>query len=155
MANETYEEVGGRSRSVYYIPVLALVLLVVAGAGWYFYQTRVVSETVLKEQFEWAFSSSTVSATGDRLQTSVNLRIADVDVPVGTFVGNCAEIDGTNWKLLSGELSGIVCIDGEVGVEVGVFEEAGTLVLKRGEITGSDPATAERSDFEPIVNPSS
>lgn len=155
MTNETYDNtVQGGSRSAYYIPVLALALLVVAGGAWYFYQTRVVSETVLKEQFEWTFAPTTTGAEGSRLQTSVSLKIAGVDVPVGTFVGNCAEIDGTTWKLLPGEVAGAVCQDGEVGIEIGVFEEGGSLVLKRGEIAGSDPKTAERTDFEPIVSPS-
>lgn len=155
MANETFDSDSGirNSRSAYRPAIIALLLLIVAAGGWYIYQTFVSGSrtTALQEELTWSLNPI---ETPISTQTAISLRIADVDVPVGTFEGACQIIDGEEWKLLPGEITGVVCQVEGGGTEVGVFDEEGQLVLKRGTIVGNGPTVAERSNFVPIVSAS-
>ncbi len=156
MANETFDSgssdvTHNQSRSSYRLPVIALILLILAGGAWYLYHSWRAGDqvTVLKEQFSWTLTPAGASTTP---RTTVALRVANVDVPVGIFAGTCSIIDGANWKLLEGELAGVICLRGETGVEIGVFSDGGTLILKRGEVEGTTQGAAKRTDFAPIVS---
>lgn len=134
------------------LAVLALVL--VGAAAWVATNSfwRAPSQEAVRQQFEWGFVDRGVNTEISAPQTAVQLRIAGVDVPLGTFTGTCFEIEGSSWELLSGELSGAICWWAGGGTEIGVFEEEGQLVLKQGEI---EEGTAEgggfRGNFKPLV----
>ncbi|MBC7836441.1 hypothetical protein H7X87_01540 [Acetobacteraceae bacterium] len=155
MANDSFNSDGstsglGRSWSSYRTGIIALILLVLAGGAWYLsHNLRNAQSSVLQEQFSWTLTAAT-STTGT--QTAVVLRIADVDVPVGTYRGTCTVVDGVTWKLIEGELAAVICQKETGGTEIGVFSDSsGTLTLQEGNVVGTDPATAERGDFAPIV----
>lgn len=129
--------------------VLAILVLI-GGTIAYTMQGTAVDSAVV-EQFEWTFIDRGVDASLSAPQTAVNLRIAGVDVPLGTFTGTCFTIKGSSWELLQNELSGAICWWAGGGIELGVFNEGGNLVLKRGEI---EEGTAEgggfRGNFKPL-----
>lgn len=132
----------------YALPFGVVLLVVLAVGGWYLYQSSRNSaaevEQVVNEQFAWRL---TTEDTPQGKQTTVVLRIADVDVPVGIVAGTCSEIDGTQWQLLENELSGVICQSADAGVEIGVFQNGNDLIMKKGEVHGT-----ERTNFVQITN---
>ena len=126
---------------------LALAVAIVAlAAVWVWYQSShppIVTEP-LKEEFAWSFVDRGVNASSSMPQTNVALRIRNIDIPLGTYDGNCFSIAGSAWPLLSGEVSGAICYFAGGGTEIGVFEEGSTLVLKKGDVEEGD---AEHAGF--------
>jgi len=134
--------------------LVAAAVIIIAG-GWALYsrfKTPVVSPTVV-EQFEWSFIDRGVSQELSAPQTAVALRVAGVEVQLGTYTGTCFDIKGSSWEFVRNEIAGAICWWAGGGVELGVFEEDGKLVLKKGEI---EEGTAEgggfRGHFVPLIN---
>jgi hypothetical protein len=70
-------------------------------------------------------------------------------VKAGTFAGSCNVIEHMQSE---NQLTGILCWFGGGGDEIGVFEENGAFVLKRGEVGESTPgAPAFRGNFTTIT----
>jgi hypothetical protein len=132
------------------LPIIAAVAVVILLAGWFMYysfHTQPLVDQTLRGQFVWNFEVIPASGT-QATSTVVVLRVAGVDLAAGSYIGDCDEINGKSEPLLQDELSGIVCRNGDKGIEVGVFREGGNLVLKRGTITGAE---ARGADFTPIT----
>jgi hypothetical protein len=134
---------------------LGIVLLVVVGLiSWFGYnsiRSQSLVDQTLREQFQWTLVPAQPDPQAPGPRTSINLKIADVSMPLGTYAGDCAIIDGKNQALLEGELSSVVCQSNGTGVELGIFKENEQLVLKKGDIaTGS----TRGSNFVPIVKQS-
>jgi hypothetical protein len=155
MADQQYSydsNLAGAPRSRGYGLSLGIILLVVVGLiAWFGYNSirsqSIVDET-LREQFTWTLVPTQPDPANPGPRTMVNLKIADVNMPLGTFAGNCQIVDGKAQALLQGELSGVVCTTGTTGVEIGIFKENEQLVLKRGDIASG---STRGSDFTPIV----
>lgn len=135
----------------YGLSIGIILLVVVALIAWFGYNSvrsqSIVDET-LREQFLWTLVPTQPDPTTPGPRTNVNLKIAEVNMPLGTFNGTCELVDGKTQALLQGELSGVVCRSGDTGVELGIFKENEQLVLKRGEITSG---STRGSNFTPIV----
>lgn len=140
---------------------VGLILLVVVGlVSWFGYnsiRSQALVDQTLREQFTWHLVPALPDPANPGPRTTINLQIADVNMPLGTFAGDCVIVDGKDLALLSGELSGVVCRlpaqagVGETGIEIGIFKEGDELVLKKGDIG----AGSERgSGFVPIVKES-
>ena len=134
---------------------LTIVVVAVAlAAGWVWYQNTkdpVISEP-LREEFAWSFVDRGVDAETSMPKTDVALRIRGIDVPLGTYDGNCFSIAGSQWELLRGEVSGAICYFAGGGTEIGVFEENGSLVLKQGDVEeGSAEVPGFRGNFVPLT----
>ncbi len=128
-----------------------ILLIVVALIAWFGYssiRSQSLVDQTLREQFTWSLVPAQPDPATPGPRTTINLRITDVSMPLGTYAGNCQIVDGKSQALLEGELSGVVCITGETGVEIGIFKENEQLVLKKGEIASG---STRGSNFTPIV----
>lgn len=134
-----------------------LAILVVAaalGAGYYFgfdhgwegtadtgQDTRVINSTVEREQA--AGGSWTFADAGEKdgvPQTRVSFEANGKITSVGTFEGNCADMDGSAWTMRDGAVSGAICWFAGGGTEIGAFQENGKYVIKTAIL---DEGTAE------------
>src|ERR1043166_4242595 len=90
---------------------LAVALVALAAAFAWYRNTHPLSATSepLKEEFSWSFLDRGVEASTSMPKTDVALRVAGVDVPLGTYDGNCFSVAGSQWPLLRGEVSGAIC----------------------------------------------
>lgn len=135
--------------------LIAVVALLVAATAWVWYknmQTPLVTEP-LREEFAWSFVDRGVDAEAGVPKTDVALRIRGIDIPLGTYEGNCFSIAGSQWPLLQGEVAGAICYFAGGGTEIGVFEEAGQLVLKKGVVEEGDAENPGfRGNFETFSN---
>lgn len=130
--------------------IIAAAVIVAGVLVWYARTHAPAPATALTEEFTWSFIDRGVASSTPK--TDVSLTIAGVEVPLGTFDGTCTAIAGSQWPLLSGEISGAICYAGQSGTEIGVFEQDGSLVLKEGTITGGDAAhPGERTNFTPLT----
>jgi len=136
------------------------MLVVVGLVAWFGYnsvRSQALVDQTLREQFQWTLVPALPDPVTPGPRTTINLTIAEVSMPLGTYAGACDIVDGKKESLLEGELSGVVCrynmaeapqAEDVVGVEVGIFRENDQLVLKKGSIMGG---TKRGSNFTPIV----
>ena len=138
----------------YGLSIGIILLVVVALVSWFGYnsvRSQSLVDQTLREQFEWSLVPAQPDPTTPGPRTTVNLKITEVSMPLGTYAGSCEIIDGKSLALLENELSGIVCRSSESGVEIGIFRESGQLILKKGTI---ERGSTRGSSFEPIVKQS-
>lgn len=130
---------------------IVIFLCVVGLMGWLAYYNLhmrpATAENTLREQFVWRFADAPSLPQMAR-RTTVTLRIAGVDLPAGTYEGDCSLVDGQEYPFLPGELSGVVCQSGSAGTEIGIFRENDGLVLKRSPIAEAD---GRGTDFVPVT----
>lgn len=119
---------------------IIVAVVIVAGIAIWQLQKPSSANAPLAEEFTWSFIDRGVVATTSIPKTDVALRVAGVDVPLGTYDGKCFAVAGSAWTLMPHELSGAICYWAGGGKEVGVFEEGNSLVLKEGDV---DEGTAE------------
>ncbi|TAJ15856.1 hypothetical protein EPO56_00675 [Patescibacteria group bacterium] len=99
-------------------------------------------------EFHWVVSDAGTTLAGTPL-TNASLKVGGREYQLGQFSGSCAEIEGEIWKFAEGEKAGLVCWFAGGGVEIGVFEEDGRLVIKRGQVDeGSAEVPGTRGPFE-------
>ena len=140
---------------------VGIIMLVVVGlVAWFGYnsvRSQALVDQTLREQFEWTLVPALPDPITPGPRTTINLKITEVSMPLGTYAGDCEIIDGKKEALLEGELSGVVCrykmdtapsAEDVVGVEIGIFRENEQLILKKGSIMGG---TERGSNFAPIV----
>jgi hypothetical protein len=137
--------------------IIVVLLLALAGGAYYVYSGKEVpsmietpnenmptettgANTVPNEQaslgkhaVSWKFDSVGEDKNTGAQMTKVTVTWDGTSHDAGTYMGSCAEIDGTNGTLQAGEVSGALCWWAGAGDEVGVFNEGGTYVLKHGE----------------------
>lgn len=125
-------------------------LIIVAVAAWFLVSrlnaTKV--DPVVVEQLQWKLVDQGLDADTQATTTRVFLTVAGVDVPVGGYRGTCAVVGATSTPLLENEVSGIICVRDTTGKEIGIFSEAGTLVLMEGDVElNADGSVISRSNF--------
>lgn len=124
------------------MPIVALLLIALAVGGWFIYQStrNNAAAVALTEQFEWEIDTRGGTTTPT---SNVVLYVAGVALPIGDLPGACKDIEDTEHELLENELTGIICTkpDG-TGMEIGIFEETQGLVMKLGQVQGT-----ERTNF--------
>jgi hypothetical protein len=125
------------------IGIIAVALL--AAGGWVWYERTHTPSTVapLQEEFDWSF----VGTTSGVASTTVSLKIAGVEVPLGTYTGDCFSVAGSEADLLPNELSGAICLSNGTGEEIGIFQEGTGLTLMQGQVTGESTSTLSRTGF--------
>jgi hypothetical protein len=123
-------------------------LIVLALAAWLLvsHLNAVKADPAVVEQLQWTITDKTASSGTTTPQNEVALVVAGVPVPIGTYAGSCNLIDGDSTKLLGGEVSGVICTLHGDGEEIGIFSEAGKLVLKQG-VVHKDDAGVSRTSF--------
>lgn len=92
--------------------------------------------------FSWAFADKGTDTKTGAPQTEVTLAMNGKSFPLGTYQGSCAEINGSSWKPVAGESAGVICWFAGGGIELGVFEDNGKLVVKKGMLDEGDAETA-------------
>mgnify|MGYP001590494474 CR=1 FL=1 len=130
--------------------IIVVGLLVLALAAWALVSrlnaTKV--DPIVVEQLQWKLVDQGVDPDTQGTTTKVFLTVAGVDVPVGGYRGTCALVGATTTPLLPGEVSGVMCVRDNVGKEVGIFNEAGKLVLKEGDVElNADGTVISRANF--------
>ncbi len=135
--------------------LLVLVVVGVLSGGWYFYMrtpmdaqlsvgdatatttvssaTSTISGPTGKHAVSWSFEQMGEDPASGAPMTKVMLMWDGGSYEAGTYMGSCAELDGTNGTLEVNEVSGVLCWWAGAGDEVGVFNEGGAFVLKHGE----------------------
>jgi len=102
----------------------------------------------------WSFKDAgTDEATGTP-HTEVTLTMNGKAYPAGTYEGSCSEIasEHSSWELVAGEQSGVICWWAGGGTELGVFEENGQLVIKKGMLDeGGAETPGLRGNFELLL----
>jgi|SRR3989344_5110100 len=135
------------------VAIVVAVLLILAAGAWALSE-RLRSQRIdpiVGQQFGWGFIDLGVSTSTQAPTTNVELKIAGIEVPVGTYTGTCFILDGVRWKLLPGELTGAVCDWQNAGKEIGIFDENGALVLKEGVVAeGPTGEPISREGFVPL-----
>lgn len=97
------------------------------------------------DAYAWQFSEK----DGDVPSTQVTLVYAGASYDLGAWDGTCSEQD-TDY--LPGQVSKAVCWYAGGGVEFGVFEEGGKVVVKRGTLDeGSAEEAGFRGDFRTVL----
>jgi hypothetical protein len=82
--------------------------------------------------------------------TQVSLTANDTEkvYDLGKYEGGCSVIEGSAWKLLAGEQSGAICYFAGGGTELGIFNENGKIVVKKGTIEeGTAESAGTRGNF--------
>jgi hypothetical protein len=139
------------SRGLSVLPtLLVLAILVAAGVGGYMYMHKTPATTAgpaplppapTAPVITWAYleASSTDPAMP---MTKVSAVIDGNGYTVGTFAGSCTAIDssgGIDGKgLQPNEIAATQCWFAGGGDEIGVFQENGKLVIKKGELGEGD-----------------
>ena len=136
------------------VAVLAVVLV----GGYFTYKgltatdetVRTPVEVIGIQEIAWAFDPAGTDET-DAPLTAVSLIWEGKTFDAGTHQGSCFTVLGSSWELVPGEKSGAICWWAGGGTELGVFEEGGELVVKRGVLDeGSAEEEGVRGDFEPF-----
>jgi hypothetical protein len=103
--------------------------------------------------FAWTFKDMGTDGGSGAPKTEVSLAMNGKVFPLGTYDGSCAEINGSSWKPVSGETTGVICWFAGGGTELGVFEENGKLVVKKGALDEGDAETAgTRGNFQLLLS---
>jgi hypothetical protein len=132
------------------LAIIAAAILVAGGWVWY-ERTHLPTDTApLQEEFDWSFTDLGVSATTSVPETQVSLTVAGVQVPLGSYEGDCFAVAGSAADLLPNELSGAICEWQGKGQEVGVFQQGTGLALMQGTVVGTNTASLSRTNFVTI-----
>lgn len=84
--------------------------------------------------------------------TEVIFAMNDKKYSAGTYEGNCTDIKNSSWQLVAGEQAGAICWWAGGGTELGVFEEGGQLVIKKGLLDeGGAETPGIRGNFETLL----
>ena len=133
------------------VAILIFIVGAVIHYSWRQGAASSVNSAGQKVVFKWDFKGLGEDSTG-MPSTEVTLTMGDKKYPLGKYSGSCAEIDGTSWALIEGEKAGVVCWFAGGGEELGIFEEGGKFVVKKGQL---DEGTAEmpglRGNFKTLV----
>ena len=105
-----------------------------------------------KHSVTWTFTSAGEDQATGAEKTKVTVTWDGVAHDAGTYLGSCAEIDGTNDTLQENQVSGALCWFAGAGDEVGVFNENGVYVVKHGEQQEpSAEAQGFRGNFKTLI----
>lgn len=134
----------------YAVVIVGLIVLALGAWALANYLNSQKVDPAVVERLQWKLVNQGVDPDTMGTTTRVFLAIAGVDVPVGTYRGECQLAGGTSTPLLQNEISGVICVRDYSGREVGIFNEGGKLVLKEGTIEfNADGTVIMRGDFEP------
>ncbi len=129
--------------------LISAIAVVIVGAGAYFLLPNSSTEPVAGD-YRWEFAEVGVDEAG-AARTAVSLKSGGTVFSAGTYQGSCFVIDGTTWKLIENEKSGVICWFAGGGREVGVFEEGGVAVVQVGDLDeGSAETPAFRGNFKEL-----
>lgn len=131
-------------KKIIYFAVLLVFLI-----STYIYFKDESSKPLTADNITWSFN--TQEPVGDidvtPPQTRVTLKVPNERLEVGTYNGTCSEI--TEEQLLDNEIHGVICWFAGGGIELGIFNENGKVVLKKGEVDeGSAEEEGFRGDFK-------
>lgn len=144
------------------IGILIILAFLIAG-GYWLYKSKNNELVVIKQEggqekaqepaeIKWTFTSAGEDSVSGAPLTKVVLRAGEKTYELGIYQGSCSEIKGSSWSLVENEQSGVICWWAGGGTEIGVFEENGKLVVKKGTI---EEGTAEgggfRGDFKAFI----
>jgi len=131
--------------------VLALVIaLAILGGAGYLVLSKPTASTEATT-YSWEFTDLGEDATG-MPSTEVTLKVDEKRYPLGTFAGSCFEIAGSSWTLQAGEKAGVICWWAGGGEEIGLFEENGSVVVKKGQLDEGDAETPGfRGNFQTLI----
>ncbi len=118
-------------------------------------KTLAIENGVLVEtrgETEWLISDSGAFAESGAPLTTIGLRIHGEQRGLGTYEGSCFIVEESEWELLEGEKSGIICWFAGGGQEIGIFEEDGKEVVKVGDVDeGSAEEPGIRGNFKTLL----
>lgn len=106
----------------------------------------------------WKFTDKGEDPSTHAQMTMVTLTLGETTYDAGTYSGTCAEIGadgGVDGKgLVEGEVSGVQCWFAGGGDEIGLFEQNGTLTLKKGQLEEpqGEGISGFRGNFTTIVS---
>ncbi|MES2134859.1 MAG: hypothetical protein V4449_01280 [Patescibacteria group bacterium] len=101
--------------------------------------------------YNWIVSDTETKSRSGAPLINVALSLNGKEYQAGTYEGACAEIGDAEWPLLIGEEAGAACWFGATGIELGVFEEQGRLVLKRAVLKEGTNSEIVRDNFETLM----
>lgn len=100
----------------------------------------------------WNFVHKDTDPVSGTPHTEVFLSMNDKEYSAGVYDGTCTNITDSSWQLIAGEKTGAICWWAGGGVELGVFEESGQLVMKKGVLDeGGAETPGLRGNFEMLL----
>lgn len=97
----------------------------------------------------WTFKEVAQEEGGQGPRTEISVNIGGKEYNLGSHVGSCKQIKDTSWPLLQDEKDGAICWWAGAGVEIGIFEENGKLLVKKGFLEEGDAENdGTRGNFE-------
>lgn len=127
---------------IFFIVILAVV------AGSYMYFQEKSPKPLATNDITWSFSTEEAEGMNPP-QTEVTLKVPDESLVVGTFDGSCSLV--AKEQFLTNQVSGVLCWFAGGGVELGVFNENGKTILKKGVVDeGGAEEEGFRGNFETI-----
>ena len=101
----------------------------------------------------WKFNAKGEDSNTHAPKTEVVLVTPKGSYTIGTYTGSCSEVSAnTAWKLLTGEVEGVICYFAGGGTEVGVFNEGAKQVVKVGDVEeGSAESAGFRGNFKTVL----
>lgn len=154
--------------------IAGLIVILVLGAGGYWAyqstdgardaastgieQVKDASQTEpeTKEEAAVTFAWQLTDAGEDPLsyapRTKVELVYEGRVYDLGVQTGSCAEVGGSGWEKVPGEISGVICWFAGGGTELGVFDDGNGYVVKLGQLDeGNAEIPGMRGAFETIL----
>ncbi len=102
--------------------------------------------------YNWIVTDTGLKSKSGAPLINVSLSLNGKEYRVGTYEGACGEIGDANWPLFEGEQAGAACWFARDGIELGIFEQEGRLVLKKSPLTeGATDSEIIRGTFETIL----
>ena len=124
--------------------LIGIVVLVVAGAAFFFAKNQKIEEATTADTYQWSFSLGEI----DMPRTWVKLTGNGKTYEAGRDDGTCATTKTTE----ANELSAVLCWWAGGGKEIGVFTEGGKQVIKVGDVDEGDAETAGfRGNFKTLL----
>jgi hypothetical protein len=94
----------------------------------------------------WSFIGHSPNNVG-QTSTDVTVTVGDKVLELGTFLGKCETIADEDLKS-SNEISGVTCLEGGKGMEIGVFRSGTKFLVQKGDIEVGDARTpSKRGSF--------
>lgn len=124
-----------------YIFIVALVIIA-GGISFYFatHKNTVPEVVTPNPEFDWRV-----------IEGDVTLLSEGKEYPIGNYQGNCTIMASTSWKLLPGEISGVICYFAGGGQELAIFKEGGKYMLKDGVLEEpTDESQGLRGNFRTL-----
>ncbi len=108
--------------------------------------------TAQPKTISWKFTNAGTDEATQAPTSNVIATVNGREYALGTYLGSCFQVKGSQWQLLPGEIDGVICYFAGGGTEIGVFQENGKLVFKTAPTEeGGSETPSQRGNFSQVL----